>query len=460
MNFIPSSMKKLVIASVTVMILGGAGLFVQQKYINKVNAANSFNTGLEVCFNRVAQTFTAIMIQQGGSGYLTSEFMGMSSDCFSELNKEASVISLESSKLNKLVSDTHWFHEKIKKSQSLLLDSEQSTTESNIDEKYSQLEELKDSVQETIFLAIKENTNKSDLYKFFATFCFATFTGLLLFGLSIAKKMRQKSNDIESMAQTILNKEKLNRVEVDGLVDMALTQASMPNTLSVVKKYMFENQIIEQESLPLPIIEDQRPVVNLNTIFDVSLKGIQNKAFKYGIIVDFDLHEDISVYADADGLSQVFYSLMNYAVDSSLKHNEGRKIIVRSTTYNETVNLNFSISNYMFSADELEFLTSNKLNENVDPNVLLLKEVIGLLDLRVEYKNKVDIEAKINNAQVVIAFEKAATNEIVEHDALTPVNADRLTLKFDYIKEEAPKLVKVMKGSKKEILDQMRRTRP
>lgn len=454
MNFIPSSMRKLVFTAAIITCFGGVSLFVQQSYMQKATDLNNVNTGLETCFNRVAQTFTAIMIQQSNSPYLGEEFLSMSSDCFSEVAKLSGELSLGGETLNKLVSDTHWFHEKIKKSQKFILNSDQETSQSNIDEKFANLEELKDKFQESVFAMNAQVISKVDMFKLITALCFAAFAGVLILGLSLARKIRAKVSEVESMAKTISEKEQINTTEFDGIIDMALTEVNMPNTLGLVKKYC-EGLAIAVEELPdlaqIKEVEDVRPSTNLNSIFDVSLKGIQNKAFTQGIILDFDLLEEMSVYGEQEGISQLFYSLMNYSVDSSLKHNLKRKVVVRSTLINDQISLTFTIHNYLFSAQELELLEAQNNPAEIDPNILMLKEVTDLLGLQLQFKNQ--IKDNLKCAQFTLTFDKAPIT--LEKDTFKAAHADQLELKFDYVKTQAPKKVTVLKGSKKAILEQI-----
>jgi hypothetical protein len=78
---------------------------------------NVLNQGVGTCFNRISQTFTAMMIKDIHSPYLNRGFMGLSDECLSETIKGINPFKQNIGKgyetLNKLISDVHWFHESV-----------------------------------------------------------------------------------------------------------------------------------------------------------------------------------------------------------------------------------------------------------------------------------------------------------------------------------------------------------
>ena len=85
----------------------------------QLDRLNILNQGVGTCFNRISQTFTAMMIKEVRSPYLNRQFMGLSDECLSETIKGINPFKKNVGKgyetLNQLISEVHWFHEKVVK---------------------------------------------------------------------------------------------------------------------------------------------------------------------------------------------------------------------------------------------------------------------------------------------------------------------------------------------------------
>ena len=86
------------------------------------------------------------MIGQKSSSYLSNDFLNLTSECYTEVNKlfnrDFNAFTGANETVNSLVSDTHWFQEKIRKIK-LQDTTAQELSDSNVVSKYSRLESLK-----------------------------------------------------------------------------------------------------------------------------------------------------------------------------------------------------------------------------------------------------------------------------------------------------------------------------
>ena len=119
------------------------------------------NSGLGICFQRVTQSFTALMIRDTASNYITKDFRNITGECFQEVSNSFKSLSanLDNSNLktlNNLKSDLHWFDKKIDRVNEMASQGEIDIYQSNITRKYSELETLKVELEEGIGSKIKE----------------------------------------------------------------------------------------------------------------------------------------------------------------------------------------------------------------------------------------------------------------------------------------------------------------
>jgi hypothetical protein len=103
--------------------------------------------GVQTCFDRVGQSFTAKMLGQQWSKYLKATFMKTTEECLGEVmasaeQKQKSIwSSLSTQRLNTLSANAHWFHEKLNVSTL-----SGSTMLSEINNRFTQLETLKNQI--------------------------------------------------------------------------------------------------------------------------------------------------------------------------------------------------------------------------------------------------------------------------------------------------------------------------
>ena len=88
-------MKKLQLSTKKLMAIGfgfvvlATGSFTASRMIQtKISNEAILKEGANTCFNRVSQSFTALMIQDFNSSYLSQSFMDTTGECFSEAKNQ------------------------------------------------------------------------------------------------------------------------------------------------------------------------------------------------------------------------------------------------------------------------------------------------------------------------------------------------------------------------------------
>lgn len=122
----------------------------------------SLEGGIGTCFQRVNQTFTAKIISDLNSTYLSQNFQALTEECMAEALVSAEEVLKKSDtsaykKLSTLASSIHWFHEDILASDSSALTGKSKST-MNPSERFEKIESLKDDIFEsTDALKAKQN---------------------------------------------------------------------------------------------------------------------------------------------------------------------------------------------------------------------------------------------------------------------------------------------------------------
>jgi hypothetical protein len=481
MKFIHPNTRKFVIGALVASALGISSLFMQQNWLGQTERIANMNSGLGTCFTRVTQTFTALMISDFYSSYLSKDFTDLTGDCFSDMNKEFKSVFGKDFKtagntLGQLVSDTHWFHEKVEKVHKMATEGGVSLTNSSIINKYSGLEGVKDKFQEQIENAKMETASVASTWFMIAIGLMGVAVALGGAWYVTARKQKQKFIDVEHIAEHMLEQRDMAEAKIDRLMQMALNTANFPETLKLFNNYHTKilesrSQIEVSDEKVTPVVVDNRSISNLNSSFDVALKGVQNKAFTHGVIIDFDLDEDMMIYGESEDVQQVLYTMMNYSIDSSMHHNHGRRITVRSKPLGGTVYLKVNVTGHCFNATELDYLSSSVESADVDMNLMMLKELVDVSSIRYEVKNKLDDSGTLSGSEVEFIFDRADVATTQTEDVMEAKNADQLEMPieldivaaadrelegiFTTPDEANNKQISIMKGSKKEILAQL-----
>jgi tetrahydromethanopterin S-methyltransferase subunit B len=446
--------KTITVIAISFISLSIGSFFASNHFSKMAKSESALSSGAGTCFQRVTQSFTALMIQDFNSGYLTRPFMDTTGECFSEVNSQFAGIYAKSFKegfkhINSIVSDLHWFHEKVEKLMKMSQDAGISLNNSNIINKYAALETLKNDFQESVEASANSTNTTSGVWMGLNIF---SLIGLVLtatvFGLQ-RKADRDALSKIEVESNNILESgEQIISAQFERIIENVMAKVDMPNTYSLLNAYhsnLLEKQYKAFDSKDGVDIEGIREVASevitlqesetadFHNAMSSVIENISEKAFTHGIIIDSELEDEFVVKGEQDALEQLLFSLMSYATESSLHQIEGRRISLKSKPLGGTAFFKLNMSNYCFNANELNFLNGDEeLASSINMNLHLIKEVVKDLGANMAVKNKMNADQNIEGSEIEIIFER--------------VNVE---------KEVQPKNISIVKGTKKDILKAM-----
>ncbi len=421
-----------------------------RNFTQKQMGYHQAKAGANICFQRITQTFTALMIRDFSSAYLETDFRNMTGDCLAEVSSVVSSLGTNKSLLNTVnnfKSDLHWFDQKVTKVMKMATEENMDISQSNITRKFSELEDLNNSL-ETGLLAASKSID-SDQYLALAG-SILSFIAMALCGLGFYARRRLDLGELKAIEKAIAAQDK--KFEVNTVVAKLTAYLHMPETAKMVREELeelkAENQRLEDSLLEMNRIDHQdvykinadestRSISDFSVSFNTVLDRLQARAFNEGIILDTDLNDDFRVYANQEVLEQLLLSLITFAMDSTQYLDENKRIIVRSKSLGGIAFCKVKISNYMFSDKELAILNNSSSEDNAEGNVnlLLLKELLKDASATMAVRHRQNSASSKVESEIELVFERAREDELS-------------------IPSSSPsQKIKVVKGNKKEIKD-------
>lgn len=398
-------------------------------------------SGVGICFQRVTQTFTALMIRELQSSYLSSEFRDMTSECFNEVGSLLSKFQTKDlvlKRFNNLKSDLHWFDKKVSRVSEMASKGDIDLTQSNITSKYSDLESLKSSLEEDLLSAVSSS-------KFSRSLSFAGIiigqVMLLLSAIALFLQRKISKSEAESIEE-----ESLLRASQGDFKDHAFSILSRALKLKDFKetakeweayhleqgasilKLKNEKRSLENNILQMNTLGNERFEIDLgveatsNTGFVESIESsdfgepysmvldrLQAKAFKLGVLLDTNLADKFSVCSTREVLEQFLFSLISFSMEKSVEGEEGRKLTIRSKSLGAIAYCKIKISNYIFSNEDLSVLRGEEPCSSTPVNLLLLRELVKDANATLGVKSKQGLNGNIES-EIEVLFQRVQEN--------------------------------------------------
>ncbi len=435
-----SSSKILIFCTLGLVITLGSFWHYQVNQV-QLDRMNVLGQGIGTCFNRISQTFTAMMIKDIKSPYLNRGFMALSDECLNETIKGANPFQQSSGKgyetLNKLISEVHWFHEKVLKIHSPMLAGQDLNPPMNgLSDKFGKIEAFKVDVLDEV-----DQTN-SQMRVIQANDEVLMGAGLLIFVIALSLLALQEFNrlqlqrEIEKQALNLLKTGQANvGAIVDQLVERGLTSQGMPVSAQVFRDYhgeLLERMAVrnynfkEPEQAPVPEkLEESAPLTktSLKEVL-VSLQNINPQN-----LIQFSDVRDVQLAVDYEEFEQ----LMNAAVNKlSSRRDHNKKIMISNQIHSDRSVINLFMSGTTFSASELEFFHNNQnvAVDGLDMNLIIMKEMVTQTHVECYLENKTDRQGAITGMGIRFTVKRVS-------------------------KDRSKNLISVVKGRKKDLAREM-----
>lgn len=422
------NVKKLTLIGFICLTSLTVSLGLQQANIGKINNALNLKSGVGTCFERVSQSFTALMTKNISSIYLSKTFLNTTSECIADANNilagvSASLSKRSSSLLNQFGSDYYWLSQKSLKLKALISSSDINLESSNVIQKFAGLNDIKSEFTQEM------NSSITKFEKENLTFFFIASSSVLLFLLSFVSfsffnskkhKYLKSSDKLAAKLVEDFDSEKSQRLFTELFQKLKVT-----NIHELYKMAANQNQSIDR----LPIVKKVPEVetTNLAKVVSKRIEAFGPKILSLGVGVDSRNLKDFHIKGSDDLIDQLIFHSLNYSLDFSKE----KKITLETSLLGSTAVFKVKLSSHCFNTNELDFLNSdNSEAAVVNLDLKLLKELTQDLDGSFAVRNKVDAAKNMISSEIEFLFTVPAIR-----------------------KAKGP--VKLLKGTKKEILAQM-----
>jgi hypothetical protein len=441
-------MKKLLsLSSAKIYVVCGLSLFMtlasfwhHQTNQTQLDRLNLLNQGVGTCFNRISQTFTALMIKDIQSPYLNRGFMGLSDECLNETIKGINPFKKNVEKgyetLNQLISEVHWFHEKIVRIHTPMLTNPTAPHQSltPVSDRFGKMETYKMDLVDEIDSASHQlrSIQVSDEYLMGG--------GLIIFVLALTLLSLQEFNRLQ--LQRELEKEALNFLAagksnmgsmVDQLVDKALMRSGLAVTAQIFRDYHGDileqlaerssrrEEVLEVSTVKEEIVTDQSYSGHRTSLKEI-LVSIQNLQPKD--TVHMSEVRDVQMNVDYENFEQVMNAAINQLAS---RRSDQKKIMVGNQIHSDKTVINLFLAGGTFNISELEFAHGEKAlaADGIDMNLVILKEMVNESGIQWHLENKADRNGNITGMNIRLSVNRAP--------------------------KEKAKLISVIKGKKKDL---------
>lgn len=403
-------------------------LTLQQVNIDKINKSLNLKSGVGTCFERVSQSFTALMSKNISSMYLSKTFLNTTSECIADANSilaaaGASLSKRSSSLLNQFGSDYYWLSQKSLKLKALISSTDINLEASNVNQKFAALNDTKTEFSKEMNISIESFENQNISLLMIASS--SVFVFLLSFAFFILSTRRNNKylKATDKLAAKLIEdyeSEKSERLFTELFQKLKLSNVHELHKLA-------KNNVETIERLPVVKKVPEIETANLAKIISKRIEAFGPKILSLGVGLDVRKLKEFHVKGEEDLIDQLIFHSLNYSLDFSKE----KRVSLETSLLGSIAVFKIKLNSHCFNTNELDFLNSDTSDaQTVNLDLKLLKELTQDLDGSFAVRNKVDAARNMISSEIEFLFTVPAIRK-------------------------SKGTVKLLKGTKKEILAQI-----
>ncbi len=438
--------KKALAGMLCVGLLVTASFFIQN-LSNRIRQITVLGEGVQTCYQRIHQSYTARVLGDLSAPYLEQSFLTSTGDCladtmsFYEANLDG-FLTGGVTLLNEVNSLTDDFHNKL----GGLEGNPENIVASVLGRRFEKLETRKDDFLEKLeAVSGKAMASYSSLkWSFFLLIGLVSF--FFLGELWNSWNLLQANNELEVQAEDMLQDPGASAQNVEALITSALELNGLPKTALLVNgSARIENEVLPTEKLrndvagkAIPVIGQNKEAINaqidaiwnqpaqpglpkgapqvatnepdsvsLDDILSSTLELLSSRFVTSAITVDMNISEELKVYGEEEEIQQVIYLLLNQNIRSCEGLDSGTRahLSLNAKILGNSTFLSLFDSGKGFSKEFLDFnrgLTSACPDEYKD--LLIVKEFAKSLKADLTFENLLGSDGNIAGGKTQIAF--------------------------------------------------------
>lgn len=446
-----------------------------QENSNKIKKLSTFDSGMQTCYGRVNQTYTAKLLEDLESNYLTQGFQSLTEECFAE-----SVITIEDNfkselavslkKMNNLASQVHWFHEGLTSSGDGKLVSGEGK---DVGSRFETIENQKDEILEEVDSLKTKVTNDLNSRKniFYATSTLLIVLMVMEYLSNTKRRISNNAREIEA-GRELLDNGGVNSVKVGEIVRSALEQNELANCAKLFNNYYvqatFDKSVKNKnknalDNLTVPTMQttnsrteanidkmwnDDSIAVAIDTTSEIRenmtkasdlnldqsiskvIDHLAEKLFSKGIQLEVNVDEKITIMGQEEALEQILFHAFQFAISTTGQNATSKKIGINALKLGDLVALDINNSGSGFESNLLKAKVGLETAQSeLDLDLQICQTLVSEIGGKMQFDNRIDQSGLVSGARI------------------------KLILKSGEYKTS--KLVDLKKGSKKELMAQM-----
>lgn len=416
------------------LVLGGLiySTYSIQESSNQMKQVTNLESGIQTCFTRVNQSYTANILGDSASTYLTGNFQNLTEECFAE-----GILSVENGLktelpnvaklLSTLASNVHWFHEDVLAPSNSLVKNGEGR---DVGSRFEKIETTKDQILEsTEKFKAKLHSGLNQAKSLFSVF--ATLLTVLMVGeyMNITrKKISNSAREKEAFAELQGDLGGATSVKVGEIIKTALEQNSLAYCAKLFSNFhqhsilergkgkiaidnlitptqlatftpekMTEtlDKIWEDDSIGLSadtkgskVLED----INLEQVGSSVVDLLAEKLFSQGVQIDVNIADSLMVNSRQEELEQTLFHLLTFAINSSESENNEKTISLFAHKLGDIVALDLIYSGTGFEESILKQRVglTTSANSTLDLDLQIAHSLLDDMGAKVQLDNKLD----------------------------------------------------------------------
>ena len=401
-----------------------------QENAGQIKRLTNFESGIQTCFTRVNQTYTANLLGDTASTYLTQNFQNLTEECFAEgilsvENSAQAELSGVAKLLSHLASNVHWFHEDILAPVTVKNKAGQNEAR-DVGARFEKIETRKDEIIDLTEVHKDKITsslnNQKNIFYISATILFIL---MLAEYMSLTRRRLSNSAREKEAGAELSNNGGVTSVKVGEIIRVALEQNELQNCSRLFAN--FHAHAIQEKSknkmtletlvTPMGVTEnyntsainklweDDSVGISADTITPVKLDNINleqtssqvidllsEKIFSQGVQLDMNIPEGIMIQGRQEELEQAFYHLFAFAINSTQSQTLDKSITIQAHKLGDIVAFDLVHSGNGETTPEL----------NIDLEVC--QSLLGEVQAKIQLDKKINQSGNVVGGRVKIIF--------------------------------------------------------
>jgi hypothetical protein len=413
----------------------------------KIKKISNFESGMQTCFSRVNQTYTAKLLEDATSQYLTQNFQGLTEECFAESLMsidENFKIELASSlkKLRTLASNVHWFHEDLIAPQGVV--SLSNGEGRDIGSRFEKIENTKDEVlddSEVFKNSVSKELN-SGKNIFYVTSTLLVVLMVLEYLSNTKRKISNNAREIEASIE-LQDNGGIQSVKLGEIVRVALEQNDLNNCAKLFNNYyinstfektirtkgknaldnlMVPNTIATTETIDKIWNDDSIGVVadvgahkmitevglNLDNNCSKVIDLLAEKLFSKGIQIDINVDEKIAVKGNEEVLEQVLYHALAFSINTTENTTQSKNVTLNAIKLGDIVAIDIINTGTGFSSEMLKNKNGiDSLSSEADLDLKICQSLITEMNGRLQIDNRIGQTGNVTGSRLKLILKSA-----------------------------------------------------